>query len=400
MKRPDRLASGLEATVLFGLYAVPLTTAWTVAGVHIAAGLAAAAALALGLTRRRWLVRRTPADAAMLAFAAACVLSTLTSTDRAASVVGLKKLLLLPLVNLTAGALSTPQRARTALRLCVAGAAATTLLALLHFFFVPHEVGARLRSTGHYMTFAGLLLLAWPLAAGAAATSRARTRVFYAALLPLFGLALILGFTRGAWIGSVAAALAMVLRSRPRLGLLVPVAAALGLVLLPPDYRARAVSSFDPHHPNNVDRERMWRTGLAIWRSHPWTGVGLVDLHPWVLRYRTSTEGQVHGHMHDNWVHVAATLGGIGLLAFGWLMFTFGRLAWGAGWAHAPPELRGLSLGVWGAFVGFQLMGLFEWNFGDVEVAIALYFLLGAGWAASWVGAQAPLAGAGRGMSV
>jgi O-antigen ligase len=403
MNRSDRVGRWLEGAVLFGLYAVPLTVAWTVAGVHLAVGLAAAAALVLGLLRRRWLVRRTPADWAMLAFAAAGVISTLFSPDRAQSFIGLKKLLLLPLVHIAAAALATPSRARTALRLFVAGIAATSLVALVHFLATPQVEGARLRSTGHYMTFAGLLLLAWPLAADGAAMTRGRVRGVYLALLPLFAAALLFGMTRGAWIGSAAAAAALLLRSRPRLALLVPAAAALALLLAPTGVRQRALSSFDPDHPNNIDRVRLWRTGIAIWRAHPWTGVGLVDVRPYVLRYRSSTAGQAHGHLHDNWIQVLATLGALGLLAFAWLMVEFGRSAWRAGLTAGPPELRGLALGIWGAFVGFQLMGLFEWNFGDVEVTIALYFLLGVGLAAASAGSPAPAGGSGartrRGMS-
>jgi len=394
MRNDGKLAAALESVLLFGLYAVPLTVSWTVAGVHIAAGLGAAAALALGLLCGRWPVRRTPADRALVAFAIACVLATLGSEAPLESAKALKKLLLVPLVHLAAGALATRFRSRTALRLFVFAMAATAGIALLHFALVPHAADARLRSTGHYMTFAGLLLLSWPSCAAAAVATRGRKRVLYAALLPIFGLALLLGFTRGAWLGSIAAAIAMLLRTRPRAVWLLPIAAALLLVAMPPSYRQRALSSFDPSHPTNVDRVRLWRAGLAMWRDHPWTGVGLVDLRPYYERYRTTTEGRVHGHLHANWIHIAATTGSLGFLAFLWLMVGFGRIAWAAGRAGPDPERRGLALGVWGAFWGFQVMGLFEWNFGDVEVTIALCSLLGAGLAAAAAGESGAPAGA------
>src|SRR6187401_3287941 len=119
MTSRGRVGRGLEALLLFGLYAVPCTVTWTVAGMHIAYGLAAAAALGLGVVARRWLLRRTPADGAMAAFGLASLLATLRSVDPAASWIGCKKLLLLPLVHLGAGALATPQRALWALRLFV-----------------------------------------------------------------------------------------------------------------------------------------------------------------------------------------------------------------------------------------------------------------------------------------
>jgi hypothetical protein len=73
---------------------------------------------------------------------------------------------------------------------------------------------------------------------------------------------------------------------------------------------------------------------------------------------------------------VLATMGALGILAFGWLMLQGGRIVHAAH-AAATPELRALALGGWGSFWAFQTMGLFEWNFGDVEVTIAFYFLLG-----------------------
>jgi O-antigen ligase len=335
----------------------------------------------------------------MLAFAIVSVLAAIASAERGAALVSQKKLLLLPLVHLAAGALATPARARWALRLFVAGMAATACVAMFLFLVQPHAGDARLRSTGHYMTFAGLLGLAWPPAAVAAIATPGRGRVLYALVAIALAAALLLGFTRSAWIGSVVAATAILARVRPRVAFAVPLAAVLALAVLPHAYRERALSSFDPHHPFNAERLRMWDAGVEIWRDNPWLGVGPVDL-------RTEIErrggGSRYGHLHDNWIHIAATRGGLGLLAFGWLMLAFGRIAWRAARATGPPELVALATGIWGSFWAFQVMGVFEWNFGDVEVTIALCFLLGSGLAAATsrsADAAAIAARAGREMS-
>ena len=86
---------------------------------------------------------------------------------------------------------------------------------------------------------------------------------------------------------------------------------------------------------------------------------------------------RIYGHLHNNWIHLLATTGTLGVLAFAWLTLQCGRLVHRAAAVRHDPELRALALGGWGSFWGFQVMGLFEWNFGDVEVTIALYFLLG-----------------------
>jgi O-antigen ligase len=228
------------------------------------------------------------------------------------------------------------------------------------------------------MTFAGLLLLALPLAVAGTCTRLGRIRASYAAAAAILGLGLILTFTRSAWLGVVLAGTLVLLRMRPRLAALLPVAVLLLFVVLPGAYRERALSAFDPAHPTNQDRQRLWRAGLEIWRDHPWTGVGLGDLKPVYERYARDGTGRPHGHLHSNWIQILASMGSIGILAFLSLQILLARLLWRASRAAADAELRALTVGVWAAFWGFHLMGLFEWNWGDVEITIALYFVLGA----------------------
>jgi O-antigen ligase len=122
----------------------------------------------------------------------------------------------------------------------------------------------------------------------------------------------------------------------------------------------------------------MWKAGLAMWREHPWTGVGLGDLKPIYREFASADVPRTYGHLHNDWVHLLATTGILGTAAFAWLMVGFGRIVWRSDARAGDPELRALALGAWGSFWGFQTMGLFEWNFGDVEVMLALYFLVGA----------------------
>ena len=119
----------------------------------------------------------------------------------------------------------------------------------------------------------------------------------------------------------------------------------------------------------------MWRAGVEIWRDHPWTGVGLGDLIPVYRQYAPADAVQIHGHLHNNFIQVLASRGIVGLVAFVWLLISFGVLFWRA--RSSDPETAALLLGIWGSFWGFLTMGLFEWNFGDVEITIPLYLVLG-----------------------
>ena len=380
MRRVDSIAA---IALRIALVLVPCCAPWTVAGAHIAAGLAAVLGIGILVRGRTWSAFRTPADAGMIAVAAAILLATITSPDRLQSFSNSRKLLLLPLLSLAAMAWARPNGARTAYRWFVAALAISAVVAASSFLSTEHPPDARLRANGHYMTFAGLLLLAIPLAGAATCGTRGRTRIWYATAVVVLGGALLLTFTRGAWIGASVAALAMLARVRPRWMPLVPVAVVAMVLVLPPAYRARALSSFDPSHPHNVDRVRLWRAGIAMWRDRPWSGYGWIDLKPQVLRYRDTTEGVAHGHLHANWIHLLASFGVIGLAAFICLSWGHGRIAWRAAAAALDAETHALGHGVWGAFIAFHVMGLFEWNLGDAEVTMTLWVLLGAAAAAA-----------------
>src|SRR5262249_2594138 len=161
------------------------------------------------------------------------------------------------IVYLVRVAADTPARTRWCLRALVGGIAATACIASVHFLAL-HGPGDRLRATGHYMTFAGLLCMATPPCAVAAGASRRRRRAAYAAALSALTLSLALSFTRGAWLGVTAGLAWVMARERPRWAWVVPVAVALAFAIAPAPYRQRAISSFDPHHPQNADRLRLW----------------------------------------------------------------------------------------------------------------------------------------------
>ena len=110
----------------------------------------------------------------MIAVAAAVLLATITSPDRLQSFSNSRKLLLLPLLSLAAMAWARPHGARTAYRWFVAALAISAVVAACYFLSTEHPPDARLRANGHYMTFAGLLLLATPLAGAAACGTRGR----------------------------------------------------------------------------------------------------------------------------------------------------------------------------------------------------------------------------------
>lgn len=356
------------------VFAVPLTVTWTVAGVHIAIGCGAVFALLLGILERRWPLSRTGAESGWYAWAVASLLAVLFAIPEAQSWQPLKKILLIPLAHVVGFALGGGS-SRWALRAWIGAMALTACVAMIVFWNSDRTVQARLSAWSHYMTFAGQILLVLPAACCAVWATRGRLRLLYSVGAILLFLALVLTSTRSAWLGVLAALTLIVARVRPRLVWLIPVAAVLLLIVAPEGVRQRALSSFDPSHPANLERHEMWRQGLEIWRGHPWTGVGLGDLIPVRQMLVDDDVTVLHGHLHNNVVQVLAGRGVLGLVAFLWLNLSLARVLWRA--RSTDGEMAALLLGMWGSFWGFHLMGMFEWNFSDVEIMIPLLFLIG-----------------------
>jgi O-antigen ligase len=193
--------------------------------------------------------------------------------------------------------------------------------------------------------------------------------------------ALLGSFTRSAWIGTLVAITVVVARFRARVLPFLGVAAVVGVLLLPPGYRSRALSAFDTKSVWNVERVKLWTAGAGIVRDHPVTGVGLQDLRSTIDRYRTEKANEVHGHLHNVWLQVAATMGIVGLAALVALWIGLFRTA-AAPPSPVTPFGRAVRDAALGALAGFLVAGLFEWNLGDEELVNFLATLVGAAFAA------------------
>jgi O-antigen ligase len=231
-----------------------------------------------------------------------------------------------------------------------------------------------------YMTFAGILMLS-ALIVTAQLLFLPRGRWFWGLVgsLMLLVAALVMTHTRGAWMGFAAGGALLVGCRQKRLLLALPVV-AVGIFLASPEpVRARIRSIVDPQDVTARERLYMWGSGVQIIRDHPWTGVGINGVkgvyqaykHPDAIR-------EQRGHLHNNFLQIAAERGLIGVTCWLWIWVAFYHQAWKIFRGLAPDNLRGLALVV-GSLAGvtaFHVAGLFEFTFGDAEVIMLVYVLM------------------------
>lgn len=336
-------------------------------------GLLALAWAGVMIGERRWSAVGTPYDWFFLAYVVAELLATVFSVNRAQSLLFSKRLLLIGIVYAIVANITTTADLR---RFFVVLTGSATVVALIGMGKLLLEDVVRLGIFQFYMTTSELmmitLLMVLPFVIFPG-TPRAVRMAGLAALVPL-GIALYATVTRGAYLAVIAGALFMaVVRNR---WLLIPLTLIVLLVVLfaPPYVQQRLASIVDPAHPENATRIALWQTGWTIFQHYPIVGVGDIDLRELYDQYTTVRNPEHHGHLHNVPLQVLVTLGAVGFIALYALFIRIGITEWKTYREARHDWFRGsIALGALGVFVGFHVMGLTEWSFGDQEVVILFW---------------------------
>jgi O-antigen ligase len=194
-------------------------------------------------------------------------------------------------------------------------------------------------------------------------------------------LALVFSFTRGVWVAfAIVLAIIGAVRGRRR-GLAVAVALGafvLAVASLGPAVRQRALSTFDI--AANLGRSQIWRANVDMITERPLLGWGYGNYKrfrtPFYARYPSADRTS---HAHNDFLQVWVDSGVVGLSAFLYVFWVVVRDGWRT-YRQLPAAvepLRSVVLGGVLAVVGFLVGGLTQYNFGDAEVVIALWFTVG-----------------------
>ena len=239
--------------------------------------------------------------------------------------------------------------------------------------------------------YAGYLGLTLPLAVGLVLAAvvpmgervRGRWLLWAVGSGALMLTAIIMSWSRGAWLGVACAVSAMVIAVLVRSGraaILVALLGGLGVYLLlaggwslvPPSIVQR-FSDFLPYlnvadgrgveitDANFAVLERMahWQSALGMWTEHPWLGVGIGNYEAVYARYALPLWPLPLGHAHNYYLNIAAEAGALGLLSY---LFLWGTALVGAWRAtrRATGWYWGIALGVLGVLTHLTVHHVFD----------------------------------------
>jgi O-antigen ligase len=226
-------------------------------------------------------------------------------------------------------------------------------------YFTPNATGLFL---GPLLAIAGALILFGDPA------ERFRGVFFAVFAFPAF----VLSFSRGAWLGLVAASLVLVWQHRRRLALLVVLLIGVAAALLIPPIRRRIQHQFDPNDPANsvVLRTHLWKATLQMQSNlrHALFGTGLsgfkFDIKPY-KNFAGYTEDLIYPH--NIFLNFWTETGLLGLVAFVWLAVAWTRNCWSR--LRPPGPQRVYFIGLAAASVTILVHGMLDVPFFKNDLA-------------------------------
>jgi putative inorganic carbon (hco3(-)) transporter len=245
----------------------------------------------------------------------------------------------------------------------------------------------------HWMTFGGeLMIVLLMLGALLLFAFDTKVRIFAGVILPILGLALVLGLTRGIFLAGVPAGILYLLWNWRRWSIaLVPLVGLTAFWISPPHIKERVLSVVQPHGMDDSNERRviLTRTGIAMIRAHPWLGLGPEQVGPQFADFvpsdipRPLPKGW-YGHLHNVYLQYAAERGIPALGVMLWLLF---KILTDLHGAAKQPRFKPVAWALYGAVaaeIGVLAEGFFEYNLGDSEVLTMFLVVVTCGYVLKW----------------
>lgn len=345
---------------------------------------------------QRFRLATAPFNASVLALAAVAALSILVSPDREFSFYNYYNLFgrYLLVYFLVVNNVHTPAQVRRlvqALLLSGTLVAAYGLVQYVHGAVDPAQMAwidgeqfpdLKFRIYGTMENpnlLAGFLVAAISLVAGEGLTcKRGRRRWLLWGTVLIMGSALVLTYSRSAWLSVLVVVLLFgVIYNRRLLWLFLLLPAV--VVGAHDTVAERLLSILNPTDTSCTLRLALWESTWAMILDHPWLGIGWGAY--WLVYpaydFFIGDNSVKIVHAHNMYLNIAAEIGIPGLLLFLWIMAGHIIYAWRL-WHRLPPGWRrGLVLGLMGALVSLAVSGFADYIMFNIQVAM-LFWLLNA----------------------
>lgn len=190
------------------------------------------------------------------------------------------------------------------------------------------------------------------------------------------GAALVLTFSRGAWLGFALAGGVALSLYRTRYAIPLLAITVVLLLLLSPSLFFQRLASILEVHPGSATQERLaiWQSVFGMIREHPWIGFGLNTFDAVFPTYKHPT---IYGtpYAHNCFLQLTAELGLIGLALFGWILIRIfqqaGRPGIRSGWE------RCVAIPLMGAAAGYVVQSAVETNWYSLPLAVMWWATIG-----------------------
>jgi len=145
----------------------------------------------------------------------------------------------------------------------------------------------------------------------------------------------------------------------------------------------RNVGFFDKKDDSIAWRQKIWREGFNLLVSNPRhlaVGIGMDSIKSHWRAWGLFENGKLPlGHMHSDYLQIALERGLPALLTWLLLLGTYAITLWRTRRRIAEEDWleKGIVLGALGGLLGFMTSGVVHYNWGDSEVVMIFYLIMG-----------------------
>jgi hypothetical protein len=194
----------------------------------------------------------------------------------------------------------------------------------------------------------------------------------------IFFIALFINLKRGPWLGVFLPLIIIGIFLSRKLLITTILLSGMMFLMLNPAYE-RIVNSSE-HFTISGGRKQMWDVGMDLVGHYP-LGLGIGNA--FFIQEVDPSLPHIHRHLHNNFLNIAVETGVIGLTVFIWWMFAIiymGFKIWKNNYNNQHPCKQKIAVTAFiisCSILGWQIAGLVEYNFGDSEIRLIAYSLIG-----------------------